>query len=335
MKAFKNLSFVIGFSFIALILGGSLVYGWVCGDAIPVVPLKFGEEGAIKPPYGPMDHLPFGTNALGQSMFLVMVVGAKFTLGIAFLVAFLRFVLSAFIGTVMTLYVPKFTAWIRPFLQTFYYYPITLLAFMMLYWVLFEDGLVGGEFSYSFSARVLIELAVLTLAAFPISTLIVSNEVKDIMKQEFMESVQVLGGNRRHILRKHLLPFLKPRFVILFLREAIQVLILLSHLGILGIFFGGGALMEDLFGNSAMASLSNEWSGLIGRDFKYLFTTYTWIPFMPILFLTLSIIALKLMVEGYQEAYGGVGEKRKDVPVAEDTRLNGKGDFEQIDRKIG
>lgn len=93
--------------------------------------------------------------------------------------------------------------------------------------------------------------------------------------------------------------------------------------------------MEDLFGNPAMASLSNEWSGLIGRDFKYLFTTYTWIPFMPILFLTLSIIALKLMVEGYQEAYGGVGEKRKEVPVLKDTRLNGKGDFERIDRKIG
>ncbi|WP_370297060.1 hypothetical protein [Rossellomorea marisflavi] len=59
------------------------------------------------------------------------------------------------------------------------------------------------------------------------------------------------------------------------------------------------------------------------------------IPFMPILFLTPPIIALKLMVEGYQEAYGGVGEKRKDVPVAEDTRLNGKEDFERVDLKIG
>ncbi|WP_372907042.1 hypothetical protein [Rossellomorea marisflavi] len=56
---------------------------------------------------------------------------------------------------------------------------------------------------------------------------------------------------------------------------------------------------------------------------------------MPILFLTPPIIALKLMVEGYQEAYGGVGEKRKDVPVAEDTRLNGKEDFERVDLKIG
>ena len=63
----------------------------------------------------------------------------------------------------------------------------------------------------------------------------------DVIRVEFAGCTIVLGGNRRHILRKHLLPFLKPRFVVLFLREAIQVLILLSHLGILGIFFGGGA----------------------------------------------------------------------------------------------
>ncbi|MGD6911654.1 hypothetical protein ACQCT1_12055, partial [Micrococcus luteus] len=76
-------------------------------------------------------------------------------------------------------------------------------------------------------------------------------------------------------------------------------------------------------------------SGLIGKDFKYLFTTYTWIPFIPILFLTLAIIALKLMVEGYQETHGGVGVKRKEAPAAEDSHLDGKEDFERVERKIG
>ena len=329
-RMWLNKSFMTGFLFIFLTLMGSLVYGWFFDNHIPVAELRLTEDGVKSPPYSPLEYPPFGTNNLAQSMFHILLIGAKYTLGVAFLIAALRFVISSVWGTLTELYLPKLNEWTRPFLEAFYYYPITLIAYLMLYWVLFTDGQFNGtdnEFTYRFGTRVAIEILVLTLAAVPITSLTISKEVNQILRKEFMNSVQVLGGSRRHILIKHILPFLKPQLVIIFLREMIQVLILLAHLGILGIFFGGGAMKEDLFQNFVFVSLSNEWSGIIGNNFRFLFTTYWWIAISPIFLLTLTVLAFKLMLEGYQNVQDSSGhavqddEAEKTGPVGEEERF--------------
>ncbi|BCB03999.1 ABC transporter permease subunit [Bacillus sp. KH172YL63] len=334
-RLLKNKSFLTGFLFIFLTLMGSLMYGWFFDNSVPVAELQFTDEGVKSPPYSPWEYPPFGTDNRAQSIFHILLIGAKFTLGVAFLVAALRFGLSFIWGTVSELYFPRLNEKVRPFLETFYYYPVTLIAYLMLYWVLFEDGVFNGvdsEFTYSFSTRVIIEIAVLTCAAVPITSLTISKEVNAIMRKEFMDSVQVLGGNRRHILRKHILPILKPQLVIIFLREIIQVLVLLAHLGILGIFFGGGTMREDLFENMVFVSLSNEWSGIIGNNFRFLFTTYWWIAFSPIFFLTLTVLAFKLMLEGYQHL-SAMPVKRQDE-MEEEEGVTDQERFDLVHRKI-
>ena len=59
-------------------------------------------------------------------------------------------------------------------------------------------------------------------------------------------------------------------------------------------------MKEDLFQNFVFVSLSNEWSGIIGNNFRFLFITYWWIAICPIFLLTLTVLAFKLMLEGYQ-----------------------------------
>ncbi|MGF3104552.1 ABC transporter permease subunit [Rossellomorea sp. DUT-2] len=338
IRVLKNKSFMTGFLFVFLTLMGSLMYGWFFDNYIPVAELRFTEDGVKSPPYSPWEYPPFGTNNLAQSMFHILLIGAKYTLGVALLIAGLRFMLSFVWGTISELYAPKLNQWSRPFLEAFYYYPVTLIAYLMLYWVLFADGQFNGvdsEFTYGFGARVIIEVIVLTLAAVPITSLTISKEVNQILRKEFMESVRILGGNRRHVLMKHILPFLKPQLVIIFLREMIQVLILLAHLGILGIFFGGGAMKEDLFRNVVYVSLSNEWSGIIGNNFRFLFTTYWWIAISPIFLLTLTVLAFKLMLEGYQNMQSAppkkspIAEPKEEGPVKEEER------FDRVKRSIG
>ncbi|TMU87207.1 ABC transporter permease subunit [Bacillus sp. BHET2] len=336
IRVLRNKSFMAGFLFIFLTLMGSLMYGWYFDNHVPVADLRFTGDGVKSPPYSPWEYPPFGTNNLAESLFHILLIGAKYTLGVAFLVATLRFVVSSVWGTLSELYVPKLNQWSRPFLEAFYYYPVTLIAYLMLYWVLFADGQFNGgdsEFTYGFGARVIIEVMVLTLAAVPITSLTISKEVNQILRKEFMESVHILGGNRRHILLKHILPFLKPQLVIIFLREMIQVLILLAHLGILGIFFGGGAMKEDLFKNVVFVSLSNEWSGIIGNNFRFLFTTYWWIAICPIFLLTLTVLAFKLMLEGYQDLQG-VSAKRGQVEGPEEEPLGEEERFERVRRSI-
>ncbi|MBW3112379.1 ABC transporter permease subunit [Bacillus sp. MCCB 382] len=333
----RNKLFMTGFLFIFLMLMGSLMYGWFFDNDIPIANLRFTEDGVKGPPYSPWEYPPFGTNNLAESMFHILLIGAKFTLGVAFLVAALRFVISSVWGTLSELYLPRVNERVRPFLEAFYYYPVTLIAYLMLYWVLFEDGMFNGtdsEFTYGFGTRVIIEILVLTLAAVPITSLTISKEVNLILKKEFMDSVQILGGNRRHILMKHILPFLKPQLVVIFLREMIQVLVLLAHLGILGIFFGGGTMKEDLFQNMVFVSLSNEWSGIIGNNFQFLFTTYWWIAICPIFLLTLTVLAFKMMLEGYQSVEAS-SSKRLQKPEKVDITPVGKEErFERVRRSI-
>ncbi|MDX8342506.1 ABC transporter permease subunit [Rossellomorea sp. YZS02] len=333
----RNKLFMTGFLFIFLMLMGSLMYGWFFDNDIPIANLRFTEDGVKGPPYSPWEYPPFGTNNLAESMFHILLIGAKFTLGVAFLVAALRFVISSVWGTLSELYLPRVNERVRPFLEAFYYYPVTLIAYLMLYWVLFEDGMFNGtdsEFTYGFGTRVIIEILVLTLAAVPITSLTISKEVNLILKKEFMDSVQILGGNRRHILMKHILPFLKPQLVVIFLREMIQVLILLAHLGILGIFFGGGTMKEDLFQNMVFVSLSNEWSGIIGNNFQFLFTTYWWIAICPIFLLTLTVLAFKLMLEGYQSVVASSSESLQKPEKVDITPVGKEERFERVRRSI-
>lgn len=44
-------------------------------------------------------------------------------------------------------------------------------------------------------------------------------------------------------------------------------------------------------------SLSSEWAGALGMWWEYLWTSYPWIAFIPIILLTLLILAAKAMLE--------------------------------------
>ncbi|TLS37027.1 peptide ABC transporter permease [Pseudalkalibacillus caeni] len=297
-----NKSFMFSFGVIVLLLFSSIVYSVVFENHIPKADLRF-EEGAelvSKPPYSPFEYPPLGTDNISNDLFFIILVGAKYTLGIALAVAVFRFIISSVLGTFLQMNFPGIVKRIQPWLEGFYYFPVSLLTFLLLEWVLKSDGYFDGidsEFTYSLFERVGIEFIILILVAVPITSSTIAKEVKRILEQEFIDSVKILGGSKFHILKTHVMPFLKPQLLLIFVREVIQVLLLLAHLGVLKIFFGGGLVKEDMFNNSVFVSLSNEWSGLIGNNLRFLFTNYYWIPLVPILFFTITIVLLKIMLE--------------------------------------
>src|SRR5690606_6241549 len=118
--------------------------------------------------------------------------------------------------------------------------------------------------------------------------------------KEFIECSRTLGASTWRIITKHIRPFLIPQLFVIFIREFIQTLILMSHLGILGIFIGGTVFKENLFGRSIPASSSGEWAGTLGMWWDYLWTSYPWIAFIPIIFLTLLILAAKAMLDSLE-----------------------------------
>ena len=62
-------------------------------------------------------------------------------------------------------------------------------------------------------------------------------------------------------------------------QQFVSTLLLLLHLGLLELFFGG-----TIISGLEADSVTKEWTGLIGQNFRHL-TTHTWIVLIPIAFI--------------------------------------------------
>ncbi|WP_144235642.1 peptide ABC transporter permease [Planomicrobium okeanokoites] len=292
------------FLFGAVLIGGtflaSLFYFIFFNDQIPSSPLLYDDNGRpLHAPYSGTVYPPLGTDEFGRDIAVVMLVGAKYTIGAAFLISLLRVVPAIFIGVFIQLYLKGIKRPLKSVADSLTYFPITLLAFLLLNWVslrgiLFEEGAPPS------GIQIIIYVAVLSLIFIPINSVLIANEVELIYNKEFIACSRTLGAGKWRIITKHIRPFLVPQLWIILIREFIQSLILMSHLGILSIFIGGVVFKENLFGNRAAVSLSSEWAGTLGMWWDYLWTSYPWIAFIPIGLITLLILAAKGMLDSLE-----------------------------------
>ncbi|WP_372869462.1 peptide ABC transporter permease [Planomicrobium okeanokoites] len=308
------------FLFGAVLIGGtflaSLFYFIFFNDQIPSSPLLYDDNGRpLHAPYSGTVYPPLGTDEFGRDIAVVMLVGAKYTIGAAFLISLLRVVPAIFIGVFIQLYLTGIKRPLKSVADSLTYFPITLLAFLLLNWVslrgiLFEEGTPPS------GIQIIIYVAVLSLIFIPINSVLIANEVELIYNKEFIACSRTLGAGKWRIITKHIRPFLVPQLWIILIREFIQSLILMSHLGILSIFIGGVTFKENLFGNTSAVSLSSEWAGTLGMWWDYLWTSYPWIAFIPIGLITLLIIAAKGMLDSLEHLLAA------EQPVQMEKALN-------------
>ncbi|MGO1059163.1 ABC transporter permease [Planococcus sp. FY231025] len=308
----KNKLFLAGFSLIAGCFFVSLFYFIFFDDHIPVASLLYGENGKPLPaPYNGSVYPPFGTDEFGRNIAIVMLVGAKYTIGAALLITVLRVVPAVFIGLFLQFFLKGLKRPLKSIADAINYFPITLLAFLLLNWAT-REGVLMQEDIPSFGMRILLYIAVLSLIFIPLNSVLIANEVELIYRKEFIECSRTLGAGTWQIITRHIRPFLIPQLFVIFIREFIQTLILMAHLGILGIFIGGTVFMENLFGRSTAASQSGEWAGTLGMWWDYLWTSYPWIAFIPMVFLTLLILAAKAMLDRLNQVISSEEEGKKE-----------------------
>ncbi len=265
------------------------------------------ENGTIiaAPPYPPFTVFPLGSDLEGYDLLHMMIEGAKITIGIALMIAVLRIALGLLIGSLLGMYARR---WIAPFekiFSSFTLIPLSLVAAFLLHNVLMmqPDG-----FENPFWQRALFEVFILTIYAVPTLAIFQANEIKRLHDEDFMEAASVLGGGPRHKMKVHIFPHLKENLMQLSIQQFIQVLIVLSHLGVLNLFFGGTYV--DYGGGGPPKSMYYEWSGLVGVYIRSL-NFHPWIALVPIAFFTLTILAAQLMLNGLKKADEQANEEKK------------------------
>ncbi|MGG2935022.1 ABC transporter permease subunit [Bacillus pacificus] len=286
----KDKYFLISISFLILVFLISIGFSLYTNDNIPQVSIKYDEKGNVQAaPFPPSSTFLLGTDTRGYDLLHRVILGAKWSIGITFLIAILRTILSIGIGFYIAFYVKRKFRTLEGIFDSFTVIPMTLIAYFILNTVLrFENGDVPPPFYQ----RAIFESITLVILALPTLAFYFANETKKLLSEEFMHAAEILGGSKWHKIKKHILPNIFPICMIVLIQQFVQALILLSHLGILELFFGGTILTG---GGKEADSVSNEWSGLIGLYFRSL-STQPWIPLAPIACFIITIIVANLLV---------------------------------------
>ncbi len=294
-RLFKNGYFLIGFLFIFVLCSISLLHTFVWDNHIAQTQILYENGRAVEgSPISPKLDIPLGTNVLGFHMTHMISVGAKYTIGFAVLIAFIRLLASMVFGVLYGAYFFKFRKYVTWMVDVFNYVPVTLLALFILTPFLVE---VPTGFDYTFWERVWIEVIILALIAVPPTSIFIGNEMGRIFSHEFIDGAKVIGGSRLHILWKHVRPHIQPQLWIIFMQQLVQTMLVLAHLGFFKIFFGGTNMSFDPLFADPPQSISYEWSGLIGDGMRHL-TVSPWVVLVPIIFFALTILAMNFMLEG-------------------------------------
>jgi len=304
----KQPFFLIGFLFVFSLLTFSLYHSYVMDNEIYENQIIYeGITPVDKAPFAPSSEYWFGSDRMGADLFYQIISGAKHTLGIAFLASFLRMILS-YIGGILLLSAGRILPVVKGLGQSFYYIPSALLIALILGPVIISD-------QFTYWDKVYFELFLIVLIAVPNTAILIKEEINLIQQEDFITSAKLMGGSRLRILIKHVMPHLWPKLLLMYVQQVIAVLLLLAHLGILGIFFGGTIFREYGMEFEIPVSVSNEWSGLLG-GYYYQLRLAPWLVIFPVLSFATVIMAFNFMAEGIKrtsvQTFVRKKEKKKD-----------------------
>jgi peptide/nickel transport system permease protein len=279
------LSLILGFW--CLIFLASFVYEFSFKGEITPAAIKYDSEGNVagSAPFSPSLAHPLGTDRNGNDIVLRILEGAKYTLGFAIGVTFFRILLSFVLASLLTFQPPVIKGCIEKFFIPFQFIPSFILAAFFLMPIAQLDE----------------QFLTIIFIGIPPIIILIKNEMELKLKNDYIQASYLLGASNVHILRKQLIPVLKPQFKIVFLQQLISTLQVLIHLGIFELFIGGvieGGTFGDDEGSMNYLSYSGEWAGMIGQS-KFELMTAPWIILGPglafvILFLSLNNILKRL-----------------------------------------
>ncbi|HDR7800633.1 TPA: ABC transporter permease subunit [Bacillus tropicus] len=290
----RDVRFWVGITFLSVLMIVSIGYTLFSDGNIRELTMMYNEKGELEAaPFAPSSKFLFGSDVKGRDLVQLIIEGAKWTVGASIIIAILRVIVGGGIGLLLGMYGKRSFPVISSFFDPFSIVPMVMISYFMLNEVLTFDS--GAEVVPLY-LRVSFQIIVLVCLAVPTVMLYVAQEVKRIKKEEFMLAATVLGGSKWHRLKRHIWPHMLPSFLLLVAQQFVSVLLLLLHLGLLKLFFGG----TILFGLDA-DSVTKEWTGLIGQNFRHL-TTHTWIVLIPIAFYSMTILAGNLISNSMQDA---------------------------------
>lgn len=241
-------------------------------------------------PFAPSRENWLGTDEGGIDLLSKLFHGAKYTLGVVFVISFSRIIIALPLGLI--------GGWWSKYFKTPFSYINRAWSSIPLF--LFVYIIIAPITSLPFldiKFRIFILWLVLTIAGIPPLMETIRGHVERIKDYEFMDGVKILGASPFYTIRKHMLPHIRPHLVVILSMEMSQILWLLGQLGIFHVFVGGTIEIYSFEHGWQFNSMTNEWAGLLGYGKRY-FLAAPWIVFAPALAFVYGILGFQFLAEG-------------------------------------
>jgi peptide/nickel transport system permease protein len=269
----------------------SFIYEFGFKSQTSSVIIKYNENGDIAgtAPFPPSLKQPFGTDRNGNDLGLRLLEGAKYTITFALGVSILKTLAAVAAGSVFAFLPRSVQSLAKCFLIPYQYIPSFILVFVLIWPLNFFKDEIG------YTSLIAFQFSVIFIVGISPVMLLMSGEIKQILKEPYIEVSYHLGANNRHVIFKHILPVLNKRILIIFFQQMIQTLLLLIYLGVFEIFIGGDK-PGGVFGDDERSlSQSGEWAGMIGQS-KFDLMTAPWIVLGPGIAFTILILLLNIVL---------------------------------------
>ncbi|UFU01087.1 hypothetical protein KO561_09180 [Radiobacillus kanasensis] len=254
----KKPKFWFGITFMLSVTAWSFIHSATHHPDVELFGIFHDETGQLQAPPHPPGALLLGSDPYGYPILDMLIKGAKYTVLVSVFIAFCR------VGIAYLLTIP-YMFWfgkrvkqaINRLADGMQFLPLTLIAYILLFpVVIFSDG--QKELAESLMIpNMILEIVILILFVIPVLLNTLGREATQLLKSESIQAAVLLGASKSRIFFTHITSHLLPRMVYLMGQQMIQVLQVLVHLGVLGIFLGG-----TILGDRAAQSLTNEWTSM-------------------------------------------------------------------------
>jgi peptide/nickel transport system permease protein len=243
------------------------------------------EDKIAAPPFSPSSVFPWGTDHLGRDVRALVLAGAKQTLALALFAMVARVLVGTFLGMVAGWWQGS---WVDRLVSgavgVWAAFPVTLFAMILIQAIGIQQGMW-------------VFIVALCVVGWGEVAQFVRGQVIGVKPQLYIEAARALGARPVQILTRHVVPYLLTSLLVLAVLEMGGVLMLLSELGFLNVFLGGGFRVETGVDLVTYFSDVPEWGALLAniRDW---WRSYPWMAWYPGVAFCLAIVAFNLWGEG-------------------------------------
>ncbi|MFF2879063.1 peptide ABC transporter permease [Gottfriedia sp. NPDC057991] len=328
IKNKKYLPIIIGSVILLGLITFSFIYTYFIKDTIKPAPaLLYNAEGKLVDTYGypPSWKYLFGVDRFGRDVFWMVIDGAKYTLSIAIVVGLMRVIFGGLLGTFFGFMNQRFLKIIEPILNAFRFVPAVIIIFPF-----FER--LNDVSEAAREKTIAIQISLLIIISIPVLMNSIGEEVRDFLKNDFITSSRVIGARNSWIRRKHVIPYLRSRILLLFVQQTIQTLFLLTQLGVFKLFIGGVKVLYLDLGVDRPMSQANEWSAMIGANYIEL-SIDSWVIIGPSIAFIVSIFAFNLIKLGIERLIENQTGVKKKQPMKNEGLFHGLNDFDFVNKE--